>query len=74
MARERPPPLDLHRPRHALPLGGPPASVVVAETEEAARELLRAALSADGLDPDEPYTLWEVSLEQPADVVLCNRE
>ena len=48
--------------------------MVVAETEEAARELLRAALSADGLDPDEPYTLWEVSLEQPADVVLCNRE
>jgi len=53
------------------PVGG--ASVVVAETEEAARELLRAALSADGLDPDdEPFTLREVSLERPAAVVLCN--
>lgn len=47
------------------------ASVVVARDEEEARILLRAALKAHGqLNPDTPFTLQEVPLDQPQARIL----
>lgn len=57
---------------HHYPVGC--ASVVVAETEEAARQLLDRALLAAGLKPSPiyPYTLQEVPLGEPQAVILCD--
>lgn len=49
------------------------ASVVVAHCEDEARRLLDAALLEQGLDTD-PYTLSEVSLNEPRALVLNNGE
>jgi len=46
------------------------ASVVVAEDEAQARVLLDEALTAAGLNPNEPYTLNEIPLDQPSAHVL----
>lgn len=50
------------------PVGG--ASVVIAENAEIARELLRGALAAQGLNPAYPFTLVEVDLSTPQAIVL----
>lgn len=50
------------------------ASVVIAGDEKGARQLLDAKLVAGGLKPfaDEPYTLTEISLNEPKAYVLCD--
>lgn len=51
----------------------PVASVIVAESEGQARELLDAALRERGLDPKaEPYTLQEIDLSVTQTIVLCD--
>lgn len=49
-------------------------SVVVAENEDRARELLDAALVLDGLEPnvEYPYTLVKVSLDREDAYILTN--
>jgi hypothetical protein len=49
------------------------ASVVIAETEKEARELLDKALVDDGLAPHKkhPYSLDEVRLDIPSATILC---
>ncbi len=46
------------------------ASVVVADTEDHARELLRAELKIHGLDPDKPFTLRQINADAPRAFVL----
>jgi hypothetical protein len=50
------------------------ASVIVAENEKQAYNLLDAALIADGLKPHikDPYTLIELSLDTPQAMILVN--
>lgn len=52
------------------------ASVIVAENEKQAHNLMDAALVADGLKPwlDDPYTLVEISLDKPQAKILVNGE
>ena len=53
------------------PVGG--CSIVVAETEEQARELLSAALREGGLNPEHPaFTLQPVDLTAAHATVLLN--
>ena len=51
-------------------IGG--ASIVLAENEELAKELMRQALVVSGLNPDEPFTLIEVDTAKPQAIVLKN--
>jgi len=46
------------------------ASVVVAETEEQARDLLKAELRGHGLNPDVPFTLRKINITDPRAFVL----
>lgn len=48
------------------------ASVVVAETEEAARRFLQAALFKKGLwkSPEDDFTLTPLDLETPAAIII----
>lgn len=52
------------------PVGG--ASIVVANNEDAARELLRMALKDNGLDPDLDFTLALVDTTAPQATILVN--
>jgi hypothetical protein len=47
-------------------------SVVVAASEDEARELLAAELHTHGLHKEEPFTLWQVSLERQRAMVLLD--
>lgn len=46
------------------------ASVVVAETEEIARDLLKAELKEHGLDYHKPFTLRRINTSHPKAFVL----
>ena len=48
------------------------ATVVVAESLDAAADLLQEALKADGLDPAQPFTLERLDMSTPAVRILCN--
>lgn len=48
------------------------ASVVIAADEAAARVLLDAELSGQGLDPTKPYTLLELVGMAPRALILSN--
>lgn len=48
------------------------ASVVVANSEHEARGLLKSLLHERGLDANKPFTLCEISLEQPTAMILCD--
>lgn len=47
-------------------------SVVVAFTEDNAREMLQAALILDGLDPRKPFTFQVLNTSNPQAIVLLN--
>lgn len=48
------------------------ASVVVAETEEIARDLLKTELKEHGLDYHKPFTLRRINTAHPKAFVLLN--
>ncbi len=48
------------------------ASVVVAGSEDEARDLLKVELRSQGLDSSKPFTLSEISAERPRAFVLMN--
>jgi hypothetical protein len=48
------------------------ASVVVAETEDQARDLLWAELATQGLTSRAPFTLQPLDIERPNAVLLCD--
>jgi len=53
------------------------ASVIVANNEEEAKQLLDLALMEQGLDTfdeEDPYTLEELDIIEPGVLMLCNGE
>lgn len=48
------------------------ASVVVAEDEKAARQLLVDRLADHGIKQTEPFRLWPINLTEPGAFVLCD--
>lgn len=52
------------------PVGG--ASVVVAEDEHQAAEMLRQELNRHGLNGNKPFTLQEIDITTPQAIVLCD--
>ncbi len=48
------------------------ASVVVADTEDQARELLKAEIKEHGLDHHKPFTLRRINTSRPKAFVLQN--
>jgi hypothetical protein len=54
------------------PVGG--ASIVMANSEPEARDLMAAALRAKGLDPAKGFTLLELNISIPFARVLCDGE
>lgn len=52
------------------PVGG--ASIVMADTEDEARELLKAALREKLLNAEQPFTLTELNISIPFARVLCD--
>jgi hypothetical protein len=50
------------------------ASVIVAESEEQAQDLLKAELRAQELNPEEPFTLQELNTATPCVRVLRDGE
>jgi hypothetical protein len=48
------------------------ASVVVADSEDEARALLRAELPKHGLDGNKPFTLRQINTQEPRAFVLQN--
>jgi hypothetical protein len=49
-------------------------SVIVAFTEESAREMLKDELRDHGLDPEKPFTLRQLNLTNPKAFVLLDGE
>ncbi len=48
------------------------ASVVIAPTEDEARELLKDVLTDCGLNGAKPFTLHKIDISKPQAVVLCD--
>lgn len=48
------------------------ASIVMANSENDARVLLKAALKESGLNPEEGFTLVELNISMPFARVLCD--
>lgn len=48
------------------------ASIVVAPTEQTARNTLRKQLSEHGLNPDTDFTLYEVDITKRHATILCD--